>query len=204
MNSIRLGSRYVEIVKSSIRNSIAVFGKLLEDPESIMLIGRIAEQIINAYKRGGKVLLFGNGGSAADAQHIAAEFVGRYLKDRKALNAIALTTNTSILTAVGNDYSFEEVFSRQVEALGEEGDVAIGISTSGRSANVLKGLQAAKVKKLITIGLTGRSGGLMKDIVDYCLCIPADETPRIQEGHILVGHILAAIVEEELFGSQGT
>lgn len=161
--------------------------------------GRI---IIDAYKKKKKLILFGNGGSAADAQHIACELVGRFQKERKALPAIALSTNTSSLTAIGNDYGYEETFARQVEAFTQEKDVVIGISTSGNSPNVLKALKVAKEKGAKTIGLSGKDGGKLKDIVDVCLKIPSDSTPRIQEAHITIGHIICSLVEKELFGNE--
>lgn len=193
--------KYYDVTKSIIKENIAVQTSLLEDSNTIALLCKIVHEITNALAKGNKLLLFGNGGSAADAQHIAAEFVGRYLKERQALPAVALSTNTSILTAVGNDYSFNDIFARQVEAFGQSGDVAIGISTSGNSSNVLRGLHLAKTRNLITVGLTGRSGGHIKNIVDYCIRIPSDDTPRIQEGHILIGHILAEIVEDAVCGA---
>ena len=153
---------------------------------------------------GNKVLLFGNGGSAADAQHIAAELVGRYKRERRALPAIALTVNTSSLTAIGNDCGFEHVFARQLEAMGAAGDVAVGISTSGNSPNVLRGIEVAKAGSLLTVALTGRTGGSLGKIVDYCIQVPSDDTARIQEAHILVGHILCEYVEQTLFGERTT
>jgi D-sedoheptulose 7-phosphate isomerase len=146
------------------------------------------------------LFLFGNGGSAADSQHIAAEFVGRFAFDRPALSALALSVNTSCLTAIGNDYGYDQVFSRQLEALARPGDVAIGISTSGNSPNVLGGIATAKRLGLHTIGWTGCAGGKLKDAADHCICAPSNETPRIQECHILIGHIVAEIVEQEIFG----
>ena len=152
-----------------------------------------------ALQAGGKVLVFGNGGSAADAQHLAAELVGRYLYDRPGLPALALTTDTSALTAIGNDMGYDTVFRRQVEAHGRKGDVAIGISTSGRSRNVVDALKTARERGLVTIGLTGGGGGLLRDLVDYLLDAPSTDTPRIQEVHGLVVHLLCQIVEETLF-----
>jgi D-sedoheptulose 7-phosphate isomerase len=162
-------------------------------------IARIAEALVTAFRRGNKVMLFGNGGSAADAQHLAAELMGRYRMKRKGLPAIALTTNTSNLTAISNDYSFAEVFAMQLIALGQSGDVAIGISTSGASRNVVKALRVARKKGLVTVGFTGAGGGTMKALSDYCLSIPAKDTARIQESHILAGHIICEIVEHEIF-----
>jgi D-sedoheptulose 7-phosphate isomerase len=146
--------------------------------------------------------LFGNGGSAADAQHIAAEFVGRFAFDRPALPALALSVNTSCVTAIGNDFGFDLVFSRQIEALGKPGDVAIGISTSGNSANVLRALSVAKEMGLHTVALTGEGGGKLKDAVDLCICAPSNETPRIQECHILIGHVISQLVEQAIFHEQ--
>ena len=160
------------------------------------------ELVAGALAGGRKVLLFGNGGSAADAQHIAAELVGRYQRERRALPAIALTTDTSILTALANDYSYADVFARQVEALGGEGDVLIGISTSGNSANVLAAVRAAKARGLATIGLAGESGGQLREAADVCFCVPSRSTSRIQETHITVGHALCEMIESELFGNE--
>jgi len=167
------------------------------------LLAQIAEELIRVYRAGGKVLIFGNGGSAADAQHIAAELAGKYYMDRKPLPAEALTVNTSVLTAIGNDYGFEKIFARQVEALGNPGDIAIAISTSGNSPNVIEGVRAAKKKGMITIGLTGADGGQLKNEVDYCICVPSKDTPRIQEVHILIGHIWCELIERALFGNEG-
>ena len=164
-------------------------------------IEQIVGFIIKAYKAGGKVVLFGNGGSAADAQHIAGELVGRFLMERRALPAIALTTNTSTLTAMANDYGYETVFSRQVEALVNEKDVVIGISTSGNSPNVIEAIKAAKTKGARTIGLTGRNGGKLAEVADLVLAVPSDSTPRIQEAHITIGHIVCELVEKELSGT---
>jgi D-sedoheptulose 7-phosphate isomerase len=188
------------LIVASIRESIQVKQALLEDKHLLSQIADVVKEFVSALSHGHKILLFGNGGSAADAQHIAAEFLGRFQMERSPLPALALTTNTSALTAIGNDYGFEDVFARQVEALGTEGDVAVGISTSGKSSNVLKALAAAKAKGLVTVALTGRDGSLLQEVSRYCLCIPADTTPRIQEGHILVGHILSQITEMERFG----
>ena len=161
-------------------------------------IERMANFIITAYKAGGKVVLFGNGGSAADAQHIACELVGRFMLKRQAFPAIALNTDTSTLTAVANDCGYETVFSRQVEALVNEKDVVIGISTSGDSPNVLEAIKLAKAKGAKTIGLTGGSGGKLATVADLVLAVPSDSTPRIQEAHITIGHIACELVEKEL------
>ncbi len=161
-------------------------------------IDAAARTIVDSMSADGLLLLAGNGGSAGDAQHIAGEFVGRFLKERRALPAIALNTNSTIVTAIGNDYGFEKVFSRQVEAHGKPGDVLIAISTSGNSANVIEAAQVAKRIGMKVIGMTGRSGGALKPICDICLAIPSDETPRVQEMHILIGHILCDISETAL------
>lgn len=162
-------------------------------------IANTVKLIINSYKNDRKVILMGNGGSAADAQHIAAEFIGRFKLERKSLPAIALTTNTSIITAIANDYGYDMVFSRQLESLAENGDILIAISTSGSSPNILRGIEIAKSKNIKIVGMTGRSGGKMKDIVDILINIPSDNTPRIQEAHITIGHIICGIVETHLF-----
>jgi D-sedoheptulose 7-phosphate isomerase len=192
-----------ELAADRIRASLAAKERLL-DPEPLAEITAASAVIGRTLREGGKLLIFGNGGSAADAQHIAGEFVGRFLAERRALPAIALNVNTSVLTALANDYSFEGVFARQIEALGEPGDAALGISTSGTSANVVAGLQAARERGLRTLALTGHSGGSMRELVDACVRIPADETPRIQEGHILVAHILCEIVEREIVAADSS
>lgn len=186
-------------VKASIEASIAAKRTLLENAELIALIGSVAEILVEAFKAGNKVLLLGNGGSAADAQHIAAEFVGRFAFDRSPLPALALSVNTSCVTAIGNDYGFDRVFSRQIEALAHRGDVVIGISTSGKSGNVIAGMQTARKLGLRTIGMTGSNGDKLKDAVERCICVPSKETPRIQECHILVGHIISELVEKTIF-----
>lgn len=188
-----------DYIRNQIKDSIDVKQKYLSDEKNIELLDRIAADIIAAYRAGKKTLIAGNGGSAADAQHIAAEFVSRFYFDRPALASIALTTDTSALTAIGNDYGYELLFSRQLEANGQSGDIYIAISTSGNSKNVLKSLESAKKMGIKTVGLTGASGGKMKEMVDYCITVPSNETPRIQECHILIGHILCAAVEKELF-----
>ena len=165
-------------------------------------IERMAGLIIETYKAGGKVVLFGNGGSAADAQHLAGELVGKFLLRRQAFPAIALTTNTSILTAVANDFGYDEVFTRQVEALVQEKDVVIGISTSGESPNVIKAFRLAREKGAKTIGLTGGNGGKLKEVADLVIVVPSDSTPRIQEAHITIGHIVCELVERELAGNE--
>ncbi|MBO9320523.1 MAG: D-sedoheptulose 7-phosphate isomerase [Roseiflexus sp.] len=163
------------------------------------MIVAIAERVVETFRRGGKLLLCGNGGSAADAQHIAAEFVSRFRRERHGLPAIALTTDTSILTAISNDYGYERVFARQVEALGRPGDMVIGISTSGISASVIAAMRAARNGGMATVGFTGASGGTLVDHVDLCLCVPSHNTARIQEVHITVAHTVCEIVERTLF-----
>ncbi len=184
---------------SSIEESIAVKQRLLNDSELVSTVAMVSELILRATEQGSKLLVFGNGGSAADAQHIVAEFVGRFAFDRPALPAMALSVNTSCLTAIGNDYGFNLVFSRQIEALGRQGDVAIGISTSGNSPNVLSGVSVARKMGIHTVGLTCQTGGKLRSTADYCICVPSDETPRIQECHILIGHIIAELVEVARF-----
>jgi D-sedoheptulose 7-phosphate isomerase len=186
-------------VRKSIEASIATHQELLRSPELVAAVASVSEVLAEALRQGHKVLLFGNGGSAADAQHIAAELVGRFAVDRPALPALALSVNSSCVTAIGNDYGFDEVFARQIEALGKSGDVVIGITTSGNSPNVLRGLAAAKKSGLFTVAFTGRTGGKLKGNVDCCICVPSDSTPRIQECHILIGHIVSELVERTLF-----
>ncbi|MBN1801154.1 MAG: SIS domain-containing protein [Candidatus Lokiarchaeota archaeon] len=163
------------------------------------IIAAISKKIIDAYQGKKKVVLFGNGGSAADAQHIAAEFVGKFYKDRESLPALAFHTNTSVVTATANDFGYDLIFERQVSSLVNEGDVVIGISTSGNSPNVIKGLEKAKEKGAITVGFTGQKENLIEKLTDICLKIPSTDTPRIQEGHITAGHIICYLVEKELF-----
>jgi len=159
----------------------------------------ISEEIIKAYRNKKKVILFGNGGSAADAQHIAAEFVCKFYKDRDPLPSLAFHTNTSTVTATANDFGYDLIFERQVSAFVEEGDIVIGISTSGNSPNVVKGLEKAKEKGAITVGMTGQKENIIEKLTHYCLKMPSTDTPRIQEGHITVGHIICYLVEKELF-----
>jgi D-sedoheptulose 7-phosphate isomerase len=189
-------------VGRSIQASIAVNELLLRNTEVVSIIAKVSERLVDTITKGNKLLLFGNGGSAADAQHIAAEFVGRFAFDRPALPALALSVNTSCVTAIGNDYGFDRVFSRQIEALARPGDLAIGISTSGNSSNVLHGLSVAHKMGLCTVALTGCTGGKLKNVVDHCICAPSNETPRIQECHILIGHIISELVEETIFYEQ--
>ena len=184
-------------IKAELKESIEVKNQVIK--KLAPQIEQAAKWMIEALKKGNKVLLFGNGGSAADAQHLAAELIGRYMKDRKSLPAIALTTDTSILTSLSNDYGFETIFARQVEGLAKFGDIAIGISTSGNSRNVLEGVEKAKELGCKTIGLLGCDGGRIADVVDLSIIVPSKSTPRIQESHITIGHILCSLVEQELF-----
>ncbi len=188
------------MVQQRIRESVAVKEALLHSDELTALVIDVGRDMAKALSARGRVFLFGNGGSAADAQHIAAELVGRYRLERPGLPVVALTVNTSTLTAIGNDYSFEAVFARQLEALGSAGDMAIGISTSGNSRNVVLAVAAAKRKGITSVGLTGAGGGQLKGLADRCICVPSENTARVQEAHILIGHILSEIVETELFG----
>jgi D-sedoheptulose 7-phosphate isomerase len=191
---------FEQLARLRVEESVAVTQALFRDRQLIGLVVQVAHDLIAALRAGRRVFLFGNGGSAADAQHIAAEFVVKYKLERRGLPVYALTVNPSSLTAIGNDYGFEAVFARQLEALGSPGDVAGGISTSGNSTNVLRAVEAAKRKGLATFGLTGRDGGQLKNLVDRCICVPSDDTPRVQEAHILVGHLLSEIAELELSG----
>jgi D-sedoheptulose 7-phosphate isomerase len=190
------------LIARSLQESIVIKQRLLEDDDYQMQVHRLGHAMAQALASTHKVIFFGNGGSAADAQHLAAELTGRYMMDRRGLAGLTLTANTSSLTAIGNDYSYDAVFARQIEALGCPGDVAVGISTSGRSANVLRALEVARSKQIITAALTGKTGGELVSAVDYCIRIPSVSTPRIQEAHILTGHVLCEIVEHELFGEE--
>ncbi len=183
-------------IREIIREAVRIKEKILKD--NIKDIKLLADEFVKTIKRGGKIILFGNGGSAADAQHIACELVGRFKRERKGLPAIALTTNTSVLTSIANDYSFSNIFSRQLEALGNKGDIAVGISTSGKAENVIEGLKKARELGLTTVAFTGEAGDNLKNLSDICLQVPSRETPRIQEVHILIGHIICGLVEKEL------
>ena len=189
-----------DFVAQQISESITVKEAMLADAELIAQVETIGDLIVDSYRNGGKVLLAGNGGSAADAQHIAAELVSRFTFDRPALPAMALTTDTSILTAISNDYGYESLFSRQLEANAKPGDVFIAISTSGNSPNIVRALTTASELGIATIGLTGATGGQMADLCRVCINIPSTDVPRIQEGHITIGHILCATTEHLLFG----
>lgn len=187
-----------EIIRGAIRESIEVKSDLLN--QHVSTIADLSRLLIDALRAGKKLVLFGNGGSAADAQHVAAELVNRFEMDRNPLPAIALTTDTSILTSVGNDLAFDELFSRQVRALVQRGDVAVGISTSGNSSNVINGIIAAKEKGAVTVGFTGRSGGRLRDLVDTCCHVSSESTARIQEAQITIWHALCEVIEREMFG----
>jgi D-sedoheptulose 7-phosphate isomerase len=194
-----MSSAMQDVIVASIQDSIKVKQTLLEDRHLLGLIADVAKEFVTALGSGHKILLFGNGGSAADSQHIAAEFVGRFQMERTPLPALALTVNPSAVTGIGNDYGYENLFSREIQALGTAGDVAVGISTSGKSRNVLNGLAAANSKGLVTVALCGQFGDMMREVSRYCLCVPSSETPRIQESHILIGHIVSQIAEMQLF-----
>ncbi|MBK7039414.1 MAG: D-sedoheptulose 7-phosphate isomerase [Bacteroidetes bacterium] len=186
-------------IKSIIASSIKTKQDILDNEDMIKLINECSDVITQAFKNGQKVLFCGNGGSAADAQHLAAEFSGRFYTDREALPAEALHCNTSYITAVANDYSYDVIYSRMIQGIGKPGDVLIGLSTSGNSKNIVEAFKTAKIKNMITIGFTGESGGMMKNISDYLLNVPSNDTPRIQESHIMVGHIICQLVEEKYF-----
>ncbi len=186
-----------EKIKAELKESIEVKNQVIK--KIVPQIETAAKWMTDSIKNGNKIMLFGNGGSAADAQHLAAEMVGRYLRDRKALPAIALTTDTSVLTSLSNDYGFEAVFAKQVEGLAREGDIAFGISTSGNSRNVIEGLEKGRALGCKTIGLLGCDGGRIADVVDLSIIVPCRSTPRIQENHITIGHILCGLIESELF-----
>ena len=188
-------------IVDQIDEAINVQNMMLNDSKLIDQINLAAEKCVNSIKLGNKILLAGNGGSAADSQHIAGELVSRFMFDRPGLPAIALTTDTSILTAIGNDYGYDCVFSRQIQALGVSGDVFIAYSTSGKSPNILKALIDAKSAGLVTIGLTGNKKASMNDLCDVVLEVPSANTPKIQEGHLIIGHIICGIIENSIFGN---
>ena len=187
-------------IKQLIQSSIEVKQQLLQDEVLVKQIETVVEVVTNAFKNGNAVYFAGNGGSAADAQHLAAEFSGRFYKDRKALPSDALHCNSSYLTAVANDYSYDEIYSRLLEGLAKKGDALVGISTSGNSANIVKAFEMAASMGVITVGFTGANGGKMKNMANYLINVPSNTTPRIQESHILVGHIICELVEENIFG----
>lgn len=188
-------------IKQIIQQSIDVKALLLSDEKIIHTLSACVSEIVSAFKNGNKVLFCGNGGSAADAQHLAAEFSGRFYTDREALPAEALHVNTSYLTAVANDYSYEVVYSRIIKGNGKKGDVLVGLSTSGNSGNIVKAFETAREKGMITVGFTGSNGGKMKELSDYLLNVPSNDTPRIQESHIMLGHIICQLVEEQYFNT---
>jgi D-sedoheptulose 7-phosphate isomerase len=189
------------LIVEEIQKTSATFTKILANEQLLSEIEQIGERCVAVLRGDRKILLAGNGGSAADAQHLAGEFVSRFAFDRPGLPAFSLVTDTSVMTAIGNDYGYEHLFARQIQAVGVAGDIFIGISTSGRSPNILAALREAKRKGLVTVGFTGETGGEMPMLCDYCLKIPSGETPKIQEGHIVLGHIICGIVEKRIFGS---
>jgi len=187
-------------IKDQIKKSYETKQAIYENEALLNKIEEVAQMCVDLYKGDKKTILAGNGGSAADAQHIAAELVGRYGFDRPSIPSLALTTDTSNLTAIGNDYGYDQVFSRQLEGMGQAGDIFIGISTSGNSVNIIKAFESAKKKGITTVALTGRDGGEMAKMADVALVVPSNSTPRIQESHILIGHIICDIIEKETFG----
>jgi len=190
----------IQAITAIIKSSIDVKQQLLDDDNLLNQIAIVTDVITKAFQNGNAVYFAGNGGSAADAQHLAAEFSGRFYKDRKALPSDALHCNTSYLTAVANDYSFDVIYARLLEGLAKKGDVLVGISTSGNSENIVKAFEMAKTIGVTTIGFTGQKGGKMKDLGDHLINVPSNTTPRIQESHILVGHIICELVEINIFG----
>ena len=186
-------------IKELIASSISVKQKLMQDETLLQTIDTVVQVISDAFAAGNKVLFCGNGGSAADAQHLAAEFSGRFYKNRRALPAEALHCNTSYLTAVANDYSYDVIYARLLDGIGFKGDVVLGFSTSGNSVNIIKAFEVARERGIVTIGLTGETGGGMKPLSDYLFNVPSIITPRIQESHILLGHIICELVEEKVF-----
>lgn len=188
-----------DTISRQMQHSSRVLQAMQDDSALRQALQRAAESCISSLRAGGKVLLAGNGGSAADAQHIAGELVSRFEFDRPGLAGIALTTDTSILTAIGNDYGYERLFARQVQALGRKGDVFIAYSTSGNSPNIVASLRTAREMGLVTVGMTGNRGGAMNALCDHLLAVPAAETPRIQEGHLVMGHVLCSLIESTMF-----
>lgn len=186
-------------IESQFLQSQKIVQAMLNDQVLLNTLSKVAEICVKSLQNEGKILLAGNGGSAADAQHIAGELVSRFAFDRPGLAAVALTTDTSILTAIGNDYGYEKLFARQIQALGSPKDVFIGYSTSGRSPNILKAFEEAKQKGLICVGLTGNKGGPMHELCDFVLAVPSSDTPKIQEGHLILGHTLCGLIENEIF-----
>jgi D-sedoheptulose 7-phosphate isomerase len=191
-----------EKIKGIISESVEVKNKLLTDTGLLKTVADITNLILAAFKKGNRIYFCGNGGSAADAQHLAAEFSGRFYKDRDALPAEALHCNTSYLTAVANDYSYDLVYARLIKGIAHQGDILVGLSTSGNSGNILKAFETAREKGVVTIGFTGKTGGKMKSLSDYLINVPSTDTPRIQEAHMLVGHIICQLVEELYFADE--
>jgi D-sedoheptulose 7-phosphate isomerase len=190
----------MDFIRKQIEESLNVKKLLLDDIYIQKSIKESSDICCKAIKNGNKILFIGNGGSAADAQHLAGELVNRFGFERPGLSAIALTTDTSVITSIANDYGFEKVFSRQVQAVGIKGDVLLALSTSGNSANILEGINEAHNRGITTIGLTGLKGGKMSGLCDLCIIVPTDDTPRIQEAHILIGHIICSMIENIIFG----
>jgi len=190
---------YMEKIKKIIQASIDTKQEILQNEELLSVIEKIIDAICNAFKTGNRVYFCGNGGSAADAQHLAAEFSGRFYTDRKALPAEALHCNTSYLTAVANDYGYDVVYSRMIDGIGKKGDVLVGLSTSGNSVNIIRAFETAKEKGMTTVAFTGMTGGQMKSVSDFLINIPSTDTPRIQECHITIGHIICQLVEEKIY-----
>lgn len=193
----------MEKIKNIIESSIDVKQKVLQSEDLLSTIEKIIDVMTTSLRDGKRIYFCGNGGSAADAQHLAAEFSGRFYTDRKALPAEALHCNTSYLTAVANDYSFDLIYARLIDGIGDRGDVLVGLSTSGNSANIVKAFEVAREKEIITVGFTGLSGGIMKNLSNYLINIPSTDTPRIQESHIMIGHIICQLVEENYFSNNG-
>ena len=191
----------IEHIRNTISASIAVKQKILSDEAMLKTTSVVVETLVKAFKAGKRVYFAGNGGSAADAQHLAAEFSGRFYTDRLALPAEALHCNTSYLTAVANDYSYDEIYARLIRGIAQPGDVLVGLSTSGNSGNIVRAFETARQKQVITVGFTGESGGKMKSLSDFLFNVPSSDTPRIQESHILLGHIICELVEKEYFKS---
>jgi len=190
-----------EKIKQIVQSSIETKEKILKNNSILETVDKLTNVLTQALKNGNRIYFCGNGGSAADAQHLAAEFSGRFYKDREALPAEALHCNTSYLTAVANDYSFDVVYARLIKGIGQKGDVLVGLSTSGNSGNIIKAFEVAKEKGIVTVGFTGDSGGKMKTISDYLVNVPSSDTPRIQESHIMLGHIICQLVEEKYFNA---
>ncbi len=192
-------------IRQEISKTVVLMNAILDDEALLATVADIGALCADAIRDDGKILFCGNGGSAADCQHLAAELVGKLLLDRPGLPSVALTTDTSALTAIANDFGYEHVFARQVEAIGRSGDVLVAISTSGRSPNILRALETARRKQLTTVGMTGAGGGAMADLCDYCLCVPSTETQKIQEGHIVLGHIVCELTEAAMMaGAEDT